>query len=183
MYRNVRVIAAALLWCVPMVLRSQEAASVVVGDRIRLLAPTLGAEEREGILGGLSRGQVLIKESKNGPILSVSAAQVTRLDVWRPGTETQAGKGALIGAIAGGVIFGVGGFYATKCPGSCSQGEYLSGAGALLAIPGSGVGALVGALVGRSEKRMGWQPVRLPLRVSATPESKRNFWWSGSVVF
>ena len=181
LYRKLLFGAACLVF--PAALASQEVRQVSVGDRVRVLAPSLGAEPRNGVLSRLSSGQLYVSEAGVGETLVVPANQLMRLDVWGRGRGSQAGKGAAIGAISGGLLFGVGGYIATRCPGHCANGEYASGLGALLAIPGAGAGALVGGLLGRSARSVGWQPVDLPLRVSVLPPMNHRISFSGSLVF
>ncbi|MEO7998535.1 MAG: hypothetical protein ABI852_13880 [Gemmatimonadaceae bacterium] len=181
--RNDFLIGALASVIFPLAVSSQVIREVAVGNRVRVLAPSLGSEVRDGVMHSLSSGHLRIKQSSSGEMLVIPANQLMRLDVWGPGSGTQAGKGAAIGAITGGILFGIGGYVATRCPGNCSAGEYGSGVGTLLAIPGAGVGALVGALIGRSQRSVGWQRVELPLRLSITPPLSRNVRFSGSFVF
>lgn len=176
------IFGAVLFVNFPVGLQSQTTATVAVGNRVRVLAPSLGSESREGVLSSVSAGQLHVRESSRNTHV-VATNQLMRLDVWGPGSGTQAGKGAAIGAISGGIIFGVGGYVWTRCPGVCAKGEYSSGLGTLLAVPGAGVGALIGLLIGRSERSVGWQPVQLPLQLSIAPTINRKFRVSGSLVF
>ena len=126
---------------------------VVVGDRVRVDAPTLRVRHLNGLVVGT--GDTIVV-ARNGRITRLPVDAVTRLDVYRGRSRR---RGAWRGAIAGtgfGLALGLmSAGYSERCPpegGECnppwSRGKiagYTAGFTAFGTLCGTGSGALIGA--------------------------------------
>lgn len=138
---------------------------IATGDNVRISAKTLGTVARVGILTKVESDKLLLLDpAPSSAAWEIPLDRVTKLEVRRPNAGNHKHRGALIGMITGFVVIGGIGYAATHC-GEC---EY-DGAGAILAGPAGGIGALAGFFIGRAQKTEGWQPVPLPLTVNLTP--------------
>lgn len=157
------VVLAMLAFATSAVTDAQSVPVVVPGDQIRLRIPSAEPHERIGILVEMTPEQLLLRDATPGTASwSMPFDHISRMDVFRPDAKTHGGKGALIGMVAGFVLVGTVGYVATH-----DQGAEYDGIGMLLAGPGGGIGALVGFLMGRTEKVPGWKRVPLPVRVNS----------------
>ena len=149
-------------------------ADVCVGPR-RQIVGTLMSVSSDSLLlsvdGGA--GQVFL------PIISVSRIQVVR------GRKPATGRGAAIGALAGGVIGLVGSLTTYKeCEGFCPGDLGRGGTAALSGLVFGGLGAGVGYLVGNFVTVDRWVDVPLNrLRVSLGPQRDGRFGLGASVRF
>lgn len=132
--------------------------TVATGDRVRV---TLIAHEPTPIVGRvleLPVGTIVIAAEPDSAQRTIARAAIAQFEVQR-GTRTNAARGAMIGAL----ILGAPAAFLGAVAGGTGHGEgsdatAASGAVSLGAI-GVVVGAGLGALVGKSEKRERWEKV------------------------
>ena len=125
----------------------------IIGERARVEAEA--GYLREGILRSLS-SDTLTLEIEGDQLRPIPLSPTARLEIQR-GTKSNAGKGAGIGALVGGVGLGVVG--AASCDGSgwFDPGPAACAAGG--ALFGAGTGALVGLLIGSVSDSPQWVEV------------------------
>lgn len=128
--------------------------SVMVGSKVRLLAPGALQGRLQGIVSEMDEKTLVVLQD-NRPV-RVSRGAVTRLEV-STGTHRKTVKGMIIGAAIGAALF------ATEEPSDSCEGAvticYTSRAGAMAwgAVGGAAWGAGIGALI----KKDRWSPVAL----------------------
>lgn len=153
--RPLVVAVVLVLVAPPLAATAQEVGRLEPGMRVRVTAPDLGLDKRQGTVGGV-RGDTLFLAVDSTVAVPVTA--MTRLEVYRGG-KSRVGTGMIIGGAVGaalGVAYGVWG------QGFCGLGEgedcwtAIPAAGVLGAALGLGVGAAVGAIIGPSDE---WQRV------------------------
>ena len=173
------VLSLVLISC-PLASHSQTTQPVVSGDRVRLSARSLGTDARVGIVTKVDGDRLsLVDPGVNGAAWDIPPNRLDGLEFRRVNEGNNKHKGALIGMITGFVAFGVIGYVATTCPNGCDFDRM----GVLAAGPGGGIGAYIGAQIGKGRKADAWVPVSLPLKVSLTPTRRGRFQFSASVVF
>jgi hypothetical protein len=152
------LLALLLLVALPAAPRAQ---SVAQGTRVRVMAPAISNDWIGGTVDRADSAALRLRVPPAGGVLLVPAQTLQRLQASRGrGTAT------LEGAIAGGTLGALVGFFAirTEGDGSCARGcGGASGGGFLV---GAGAGAVLGGLIG-SRIRTGperWREVPLPLR-------------------
>ena len=126
-------------------LSAQEPPNIELGSRVRVTAPTIGLSKYTGTLMATDNDTLVVDT------LSIPMRALTGLDVHR-GVKSNAGKGAINGGLitgALGLAFTIA-FIASDCDGwGCgSAGEQVWGMvliPAIFALPGAGIGALIGA--------------------------------------
>jgi hypothetical protein len=124
----------------------------IIGERARVQLSA--GHPHEGILRGLE-GNTVTLETEREALLPLQLSPTVRLEISR-GTKSNAGRGAGLGALIGGVGLAVVG--ATGCdggwlepgPGACALGG---------AVLGAGAGALVGLIIGSMSKEERWVEV------------------------
>lgn len=133
------------------------ASPVVTGDRVRV---TLIAHEPAPVTGRvleLPPDAILLSTEPDSARRAIPRAAIARFEVHR-GTGTNAGRGAVIGALIVGIpaaFVGMIGAGVTEEPGGLSMAEGALVAGGAGAVLGAGIGALVG----KSEKHDRWETV------------------------
>ena len=173
------LVASLMVLAFPMHAHAQPTAKIDSGDKVRLTAKSLGTNERIGVLTKVELNKLyLVDPGENGAAWEIPVDKLDRIDVRRPDAGNHTHRGALVGMISGFVGVGLVGYVATMCDGC----EY-EGAGALLAGPAGGLGALIGGIYGHSQKAEGWQRVSLPIKVSIAPSTNRYLRLSGSIAF
>ncbi len=146
---------------------------ITVGNRIRLLAPTVASERIQGTVVGMDSTALTIAR-ESGARLAVPRDAVTRLEVF-DGRRRQTLAGVLLGAALGAVVVGSNPCVNEGCAHGFS-GEFA----AIGAVGGSLWGGIVGALV----KRDHWSAVALDdVRVTLGPTEGRGVRVSVSVGF
>lgn len=151
----------------PMV--SQESQSLTVGSRIRVQSVTVG---RTWLIGNLQAVQgdslwLLTGEPPKSMTLAIPA--LARLELSR-GRRRQAGRGAWIGAVAGGALgFFLGVATYEECDACFGPDPGVMGNGILGSLVGGVFGLGVGALVGGSIRAESWRPVPRPWSVEESP--------------
>lgn len=172
MQRIVACILFSVSAVLPLRTDAQVAHRIGLGELVRVTAPASNTLDREMRFISLENGLLtLANDRSDGARVTIRADQVTRLEVRRPSERRLTGKGIGIGAGVGALLFGVGGYLGTRCPDHCDN-EYLNGAGGLLALPGSAVGALVGGIIGHNTRAVDWTPLSIPLRMGADTRPK-----------
>ena len=173
-------LSLVLLLLRPLALHSQTTQQVVSGDRVRLSARSLGTDVRVGIVTKVDGDKLsLVDPGVNGAAWDIPLNRLDGLEVRRVNEGNHKHKGALIGMITGFISFGVIGYVATTCPNGCDFDRM----GVLAAGPGGGIGAYVGAQIGKGQKADAWVPVSLPLKVSLIPMPNGNFRFAALVFF
>jgi hypothetical protein len=123
---------------------------------VRVLIPG-NPQKIEGTVVSLIGTQLTINQTQPyGVPIALDIASADSIELAFPRQRTLAGRGALIGGAALGIVSGLIGFAVSDGFKSCedhSACEMWPGAGALVAIPGAVVGAIGGALVGRGHIR------------------------------
>lgn len=174
------LVASFVMLFSPLAAHTQKTANIAAGDRVRLSARSLGTDARVGIVTKVEGDKLsLVDSGTAGAVWEIPVDRLDRLEVRRANAGNHTHKGALIGMITGFVLVGTVGYVATSCEGSCE----FDGVGAILAGPAGGLGALIGGLVGHSQKTEGWQRVPLPLKVNFAPTLNQDFRLSGSIAF
>lgn len=143
----------------------QEVSRLEPGMRVRVTAPDLGLDKRQGTVGAV-RGDTLFLAVDSTVPVPVTA--MTRLEVHR-GTTSNAGKGMIIGGAIGaglGIAAGVWG------QGLCGfgEGEDCWTAIPLLGVLGGAAGVGMGAVIGSLSSSDRWERVSpYIVRVVALP--------------
>ena len=133
------------------------ASPVTTGERVRV---TLIAREPAPVVGRvleLPSDAILLSAEPDSAPRAIPRAAIARLEVHR-GTGTNAGRGAVIGALIVGIpasLLGIFGAGVTEEPGGLSTTEAALVAGGAGAVLGAGIGALIG----KSEKHERWEEV------------------------
>lgn len=138
---------------------------VPLGVRVRVSAPAVQARAIVGVLEGLRRDSLVLRDAAGEGRLAVPLGAVDGLAVSR-GRHHHVGRGVFIGALAGAVggsIAALAACHANPC--DEYTGLAVFGLGAAGALGGMGLGAVVGALVPGER----WEDVPLDrLRVGFT---------------
>jgi hypothetical protein len=115
---------------------------VVVGDRVRITAPSLVPKRAEGTLAAVDPNTFTVISKDDGRTIEVPRSEVTKLEVVR-GRKSHAKTGALVG-IAWGVAFGI---VLSNPPAEATH--FQVDGGALLAgiVVGVAMGASIGAVI------------------------------------
>ncbi|MGV3710489.1 MAG: hypothetical protein ACO1Q7_16785 [Gemmatimonas sp.] len=143
---------------------AQDTTTLVVDQRVRVSSPALPDARLAGRVWAMNDGKLIFHPRERGEApVSVPLRDITGVEVLRPTGRGHAGMGAIIGTVSGFVIAGVAGYYATPE----TKGDMGSGYGMVAAFPGSALGAVVGAFFGAQVGKYRWEPVGLPVRVSA----------------
>jgi hypothetical protein len=146
---------------------AQDSTPVVVGARIRLMAPDLTRAWIVGRMVYADSATVIIDPVTRrwGQPLALDQSSLTRLQLSRGRIGSMIQRGTLVGGLAG-VAVGAYTFW---------RAERVEGGapGAWLVIPiFAGGGAAAGAGIGMVIPREGWTPVGLPARVAFEPEEE-----------
>jgi len=171
----------ASLLVLPGEAQSQESPAknpLMVGTRVRILAPTVVQGRIEGMVLEVDEQSVVVSNDDRAP-LKVARRAITQLEVSR-GRHRQALKGMLIGAAIGAAVLAVSpGCYA-GCSFNSSSGSDRAQGSALGLLGGALWGVGIGALV----KADRWSVVPLEqVRVSVGPTRGRGIALSLSVRF
>ncbi|HEV2148565.1 MAG TPA: hypothetical protein VGR37_14270 [Longimicrobiaceae bacterium] len=144
---------------------AQDSAPVVVGARIRLMAPELTRTWIVGRIIFADSTTVIIDPVTRrwGRPLALDQASLTRLQLSRGRVGSMIHRGTIVGGLAGAAL-GAYTFWRT-------EREEGAAPGAWLVIPiFAGGGAAAGAGIGMAIPREGWEPVGVPARVVFEPE-------------
>lgn len=180
MQRYVNITLLLAVFFCPLAIHAQISAPVQSGDRVRISARSLGTDARIGIVTKVDSDKLsLIDPEVNGAPWDIPLNRLDGLEVRRAGEGNHKHKGALVGMIAGFVAFGVIGYVATTCPNGCDFDRM----GVFAAGPGGGIGALIGAQIGKRKKADGWVPVTLPMKVSLIPTRRGGLQFGTSLHF
>ena len=165
---------------------------VVPGTRVRIKAPSISKLPLVGTVVPAGADTLKVRLKWHAIPLAIPLASVTRLDV-SIGQKRNAGKGALIGLLVGGVTgVWVWAVYGEKSA-SPSSGNFFSGGswdyqfsctiGGCAASLG-GLGLVVGSVLGGILKTEKWQPVPLErVHVVITPQRKGGLALSALFAF
>lgn len=142
---------------------AQEASSVLVGARVRLMVPDLTRGWIVGRMVYADSATVIIDPNtvRWGRPLALDQAMVTRVQVSRGRIGTLRNRGAIIGALVG---LGAG-IYSTV---AVEREDGVTGGWVLVPFFTVG-GAAVGAGIGIALPEEDWDPVPVPVRVSFRP--------------
>jgi len=176
---------AALPLLIPLQsITAQQAPSIETGSRIRVTAPTVGADKLAGVCVEVDATRLRVQAEEQVSPLTISLADVTRLEVSQ-GRKSNALKGLGFGALIGGSIGAVLGLlastgesYENPCEGNAPA--CAAGGAAAFGVTGALVGLGIGALT-KSER---WEEVPLDrLRVNIVPQRDGRLALGLSVVF
>ncbi len=147
------------------------AADVGIGARVRIRT-ALQVDTVIGEIAGCDRDGVLLATVHGRALTAISHGSIERLSL-SGGEQRATGKGALVGAIAVGLVGGVFGAANPFCDEGCSSSAAGRAAGGGLA--GAAVGGLLGAAIGSAFTEERWERVdtRAP-RVGATISAGRS---------
>jgi hypothetical protein len=147
---------------------------VLVGSKVRILAPSVVGGRLEGTVSEIDEESLLMLQN-NHP-WRVPRHAITHLEV-STGSHRQALKGMLVGAGIGAVIIG-----AVRVP-VAGCGNCLSSHGEA-ALLGLGVGAAYGVGIGALIKTDRWSPVPLEhVRLSVAPTRGRGVGVTASIAW
>jgi hypothetical protein len=158
------LLLAALLPCAPAAAQqAQGVEAVLVGARIRVMAPELTRAWIGGRIVHADSSTVIIDPTTRrwGSPLALDQAAISRMQLFRGRIGSQRNLGAVLGGLAG-TAAGVYSAWAIKNKEGSTGGWVLV---PLFSFGGVGIGAGVGAVVPRE----GWDPVDLPVRVIYEP--------------
>lgn len=164
------LLLAALLPCAPAAAQRQprqqqqpEVAAVLVGARIRVMAPELTRAWIGGRMVHADSAIVIIDPTTRrwGVPLALDQSAITRMQIFRGRIGSQRNLGAVLGGLAG-TAAGVYSAWAIKNREGSTGGWVLV---PLFSFGGVGIGAGVGAVVPVE----GWDRVALPVRVIYEP--------------
>jgi hypothetical protein len=148
---------------------AEESREVMVGTRVRIFAPDLRSDRYVGRIDSLAGGVVVLDTAglrhrfgfDMGPVLvdeyrrvTIRVASIQRMEV--SGGRTVGGstlRGALLGALSGGLLFGLGNMPQVNP----TAQDFLEQAPLGLAV-----GAVVGGVVGWALGGEAWLPARVP---------------------
>lgn len=136
---------------------AQDTSSVVVGQQIRVLASTLGGAPRAGVLAGIAPNQIVFRDrAKSGPVFNVPHADIRRIEVQYPRSKATLLKGTALGALIGGLVFGIGSYAA-------SRDDPHRDMNVLVLTPfGIGLGGAVGTYAGVVHRNSRWREIPVP---------------------
>lgn len=141
--------------CNPASITGQATTSPVPGSRLRLTAPTYQLDGAIGTLQSADSTTLVVWFSGSQSPQPIARSAIDRLDV-SIGTKSQAGRGAVIGILAGGISVGGMALSAAQAEYTCSGcTPYILLATGL----GMAVGALVGAIIGSVLHSDMWSPM------------------------
>ena len=165
------------------VLSAQEQPPVEAGSRIRVTAPTVGADKLAGECVEVDATRLRVQAEEQASPMTISLTDVTRLEVSQ-GRKSNALKGLLIGSIvgvpAGAVLVLLWTTRGSDNPCSDYPAACAAGGAAVVGVTGALVGLGIGAL-SKSER---WEEVPLDrLRVSIVPLRDGGFALGLSVEF
>ena len=151
-----------------MALVSQHAVAeseISLGSLVRVTAPTVAKDPLVGTLVDSSTTELTLFLPESGKS-TVRRDAITKLE-WSNGRHSRAGKGALwgavIGAPLGALLVGMSGGEGGEGP---TAGVYIAAGGALFAVVGAGLGAMIGLAF----KTDGWKQAPLShVQVSLQP--------------
>lgn len=148
---RITAVAAALVFLIPLGLRAQQDSALRSGARVRVTAPDVANGQITGSLVSLGDSSLVLPDGEI-PLASITALEVSR------GTKSHAATGALTGFVIGllGGALAVYSFCTDSFFGPCTGGEVV-GSMAVMTIPPTLLGALIGALI-RTEQ---WEEVPL----------------------
>lgn len=169
-----KFLSMALIWGLPNILSAQ-INTVDPGDKVRVTYKIVSLSRTVGHLQHITNDTLHLE--KKASTLKLPLASIQRLDI-STGKKTRRGRGALIGAVTGGLILGVISLSSTgnnssdsDDPWGFNEIELFSPGGFFLIGFGIGAagGAMIGLTVGDLIKTDIWEPV--PLDVALTPVS------------
>jgi len=162
-----RALVPALVMICPGVLAAQQLPAVHPGMRVRLtFAPDAGTDRTTRVVGTLMRlgpDSVAVYDQERLAVVAAALGAAQRLEASR-GRHSRAGRGALLG-LAAGAAAGIGSGLIVCAAEACTSsggdwgGIVIGVLGLGGALAGTGIGALVGAMI-RSER---WETVPLGL--------------------
>ena len=176
---------AALPLLIPLQsITAQQAPPIETGSRIRVTAPTVGADKLAGVCVEADATRIRVQVDDQAAPMTISLTDVTRLEVSQ-GRKSNALKGLLIGSIVGvstGAILGLAASLTESSENPCEGNAPACAAGGAAAF---GVtGALVGLGIGALTKSERWEDVPLDrLRVNIVPLRDGRFALGLSVAF
>jgi hypothetical protein len=134
------------------------------GSRIRITTDVRSPKPMVGTLVSADSDSLRLTSAKDQRLLTVPTRSVVRLQMSR-GQRTSTGRGALIGALAGGVTALVLGVAASTENDSWVEvgGPEIAAAMGILGLAGAGIGALIGSVSHHEH----WDSVPIPDRASA----------------
>jgi hypothetical protein len=160
---------------------AQQAPPIETDSRIRVTAPTAGADKLAGVCVEVDATRLRVQAEEQVSPLTISLTDVTRLEVSQ-GRKSNTLKGLGFGALGGAVIGAVAGVIVeASCTYECwgTAATALIGAG-VFSVTGAVIGIVAGTLI-KSER---WEEVPLDrLQVSIVPQRDGRFALGLSVAF
>ncbi len=165
-------------------LSAQEPPPIEAGSRIRVTAPTVGADKLVGMCVEVDATRLRIQAGERVPPRAISLTDVTRLEVSQ-GRKSNALKGLLIGGLVGTPIgAAVGGVVGSIAHGLDEAHASMAAYVATGALVFGAAGGLVGLGIGALSSSERWKEVPLDrLRVSFVARRDGRFALGVSVAF
>jgi hypothetical protein len=156
-------------------LPAQQSPPIERGSRIRVTAPSMGADKLVGTCMATGGDTLYVQAETQTTTLGIAVTSVTRLETSR-GRKSHPWRGAGIGALSGAVL-GLG--IAVAFPEGEDREELL-----FFPVTGIGAGLVVGAYIGALIKTDRWEEVPLDqLRVSFVPQRDGRLGLALSISF
>jgi hypothetical protein len=153
---------AALLVVAAPELRAQDASALGAGVRVRLVTPTIEANQQMGKVVTATSDTIVFRSDANPITRSIPVADIASLDI-SGGMQTHRGRDALYGLLIGGGAGAIAGAasYKKPAPGCWVFCETRSADTFAGGLAGGLVGTLIGAfVVGSFDKTERWIPLR-----------------------
>jgi|GEM_PF-4792859 len=162
------LLALLLATAVPAGAQQREVESVLVGARVRLMAPELTRAWIGGRVVFADSSVVIIDPTTRrwGVPLALNQASITRVQLSRGRIGSQRRMGAVLGGLAG-TVLGVYSAWLVKKEEGTTDGWILV---PMFAVGGVGAGAAIGSAIPYE----GWDPVELPVNVVYEPANRRE---------
>lgn len=157
--------AAILL--LPLAASAQDSTKAVIGEVVRVIASTIESRPVVARLWASRTDELVLRPRRPQDLpLAFPMSRVDRVEVRRPTGEHRAGAGAIIGTVVGFVVMGAWGYQSSMCGTACGGDSGPGPWGVVLAIPGSGLGAIAGTIIGRLSKVHEWKSLPFPIQLA-----------------